>query len=319
MKRVLVIGGSYFIGKAITKELQNRGYEVTLLNRGSRLVEGTKQLSCDRNDQKAMKAVLEGKVFDHLVDVSGLNEEQVQIVCKTIHMQELKSMVFISSSAVYDVEHLRIRFHEQDQLKKNKFWGQYGTDKIEAERIYSRCMEEKQIPLIILRPPYVYGEENYVQRESFIFEHILRNRPVILPATNKKLQFIYAKDLAVIVREMLEKKSKGSEIYNVGNKQYVTAKEWVQLCAQAMGKSVEMVNFDYKKHGRSVREFFPFHDYDNVLNVDKIQKSGINIAETDMLVGLQKAYQWFLEERLEILWKDEVKKAELEILKEMQL
>lgn len=319
MKRVLVIGGSYFIGKAITKELQGNGYEVTLLNRGSRLVAGTKQLSCDRNDKKAMKSVLEGKVFDYLVDVSGVNKEQAQILCDTLNMKELKSMVFISSSAVYDVEHLKARFREQDRIKKNKFWGQYGTDKIEAERTYSQRMEERQIPLVILRPPYVYGEENYVQRESFIFEHILQNKPVIVPAANKKLQFIYAKDLAVIVRKMLEKESRGSEIYNVGNNQYVTIKEWVQLCAEAMGKAVEIVNFDYKKYGRNVREFFPFHDYDNVLNVDKIQQADINIEETDMLAGLQNAYKWFLEQRLEISWKKEVKKAEVEILKEMQL
>lgn len=318
MKRVLVIGGSYFIGKAITKELQNNGYEVTLLNRGSRLVEGTKQLSCDRNDEKAMKSVLESKVFDHVVDVSGLNKEQVQTVCNFIDMSELKNMVFISSSAVYDVEHLKARFCEQDRLKENRFWGQYGTDKIEAERMYRQSMEKNQIPLIILRPPYVYGEENYAQRESFIFEHILQKRPVILPSTNKKLQFIYAKDLAVIVRKMLEKESSGSEIYNVGNRQYVTAKEWVQLCAQAVGKQVEIVNFDYKGYSRNVREFFPFHDYDNVLNVDKIQQI-LNIEETDMLTGLENTYQWFLKERLQISWKEEVRRAEAEILKEMEL
>lgn len=319
MKRVLVLGGSYFIGKAITKELQSNGYEVTLLNRGSRLVEGTKQLSCDRNDKKAMKVVLEGRVFDHLVDVSGLNGQQAQILCDTLNMQEVKSMVFISSSAVYDVDHLKPKFREQDRLRENKFWGQYGTDKIEAEHTYRQCMKERQVPLVILRPPYVYGEENYVQRESFIFEHILQNRPVIVPATNKKLQFIYVKDLAAIVRKMLEKKSSSSNIYNVGNSQYVTAKEWVQLCAQAMGKSVEIVNFDYKKQGRNVREFFPFHDYNNVLNVNKIQQTDINIEETDMLKGLQNAFQWFLEERLQIPWKEDVKKAETEILREMQL
>lgn len=318
MKRVLVLGGSYFIGKAITKELQNNGYDVTLLNRGSRLVEGTKQLSCDRNNEKAMKSLLEGKVFDHVVDVSGLNKEQAQILCNSSAMQELKNMVFISSSAVYDVEHLKARFREQDRLKKNKFWGQYGTDKIEAECIYRQSMEKARIPLVILRPPYVYGEENYAQRESFIFEHILQNKPVIVPSTDKKLQFIYAKDLAVIVRNMLERENKGSQIYNVGNRQYMTAKEWVQLCAQAVGKQVEIVNFDYKEHNRNVREFFPFHDYDNVLNVDKIQKT-LHIEETDMLKGLENAYQWFLKERLQIPWKEEFRKAETEILKEMQL
>ncbi len=318
MKRVLVIGGSYFVGRAITKELQKNGYEVTLLNRGSKLIEGTNQLSCDRDDENAMKSMLAGKIFDYIVDVSGLNKKQVQTVCDSIHMQNLKNVVFISSSAVYDVEHLKAGFSEQSRLKKNKFWGQYGTDKIEAERIYCQCMEKHQVPLTILRPPYIYGEENYVQRESFVFEHILQKRPVIIPASNKKLQFIYAKDLAVIVRKMLERKNSGNEVYNVGNREAVTAKEWIQLCARAMGKQAEIINFDNKKYEKGAKEFFPFHEYDNVLNVDKIHQV-LEIEETDMLTGLENAYQWFVRERLQIPWKEGVRKTETEILKMVEL
>lgn len=319
MKRVLVVGGSYFVGKAITEELKVNGYDVTLLNRGSRRISGTKQLSCDRNNEQAVKSVLQGKSFDSLVDVSGLDKIQIQALCDALEMEELKSAVFISSSAVYDVEHIKHSFCESDRRKQNKFWGKYGTDKIAAEDTYRQYMEQREIPLIILRPPYVYGEENYVQRESFIFEHILTNRPVILPQTNKKLQFIYAKDLAVLVRSMLETKVEGTQVYNIGNKEAVSAKEWVELCAQAMGKRVETVTFDYKKAGRGVREFFPFHDYNNVLNVNKIHQQTINIEETDFLLGLQNAYRWFLKERLNILWKEEVRRTETEILKELQL
>lgn len=319
MKRVLVVGGSYFVGKAITEELKVNGYEVTLFNRGSRQIAGTRQLICDRNDEQAVKSVLKGKNFDYLVDVSGCDKTQVQVLCNVLEMGELKRTVFISSSAVYDVERIHHSFGESDQRKQNKFWGKYGTDKIAAEDTYRQCMEQREIPLVILRPPYVYGEENYVQRESFIFEHILTNRPVILPQTNKKLQFIYAKDLAVLVRSMLETKVEGTQVYNVGNREAVTAKEWVECCARAMGKRVETVIFDYQKAGRNVREFFPFHDYDNVLNVSKICQQTINIEETDFLLGLQNTYRWFLKERLNILWKEEVRRTETEILKELQL
>lgn len=312
MKRVLIAGGSYFIGKEVTNELVKSGYEVTLLNRGNNKVSGVTQLVCDRNQKEEMESVLCGKKFDYLVDVSGLNKLQAEIICNSIDTTELKKTIFISSSAVYDVEHLRARFREDDRMKANKYWGSYGTDKIEAERIFRTCMEKKEIPLTIIRPPYVYGENNYAQRESFIFEHIVMNRPVLIPDTNKKLQFIYAKDLAVIVKKLLEMPSEKTEIYNVGNSQYVTAKEWVQMCAQAAGKKVELVTVDYRKADRQVRDFFPFHDYDNVLNVDKIKR--ICSEETDFLIGLQNAFQWFLQEREHIVWKEEVKKNESEIL-----
>ncbi|MBQ4531040.1 MAG: NAD-dependent epimerase/dehydratase family protein [Lachnospiraceae bacterium] len=317
MKRVLIAGGSYFIGKAITEKLVNSGYEVTLLNRGNNKVNGVTQLICDRDQKEEMQTVLNGKKFDYLVDVSGMNGMQTEIICNSIDATELKKTIFISSSAVYDVEHLRARFREDDKLKVNKYWGEYGTNKIEAERTFKRFMEQKKIPLTIIRPSYVYGEENYVQRESFIFEHILTNQPVILPDTNKKLQFIYAKDLAMIVKTLLEKETEKTEIYNVGNSEYVTAKEWVLFCAEAMGKRVETVMFDYKKENMGVREFFPFHDYDNVLNVDKIKT--ICPEETDFLQGLKNAYQWFLKEREHIVWKEQVRKNETEILKLSQL
>lgn len=317
MKRVLILGGSCFIGKAITNEMVSNGYEVTLLNRGNNKINGVTQLVCDRNQKEEMTEVLKGKKFDYLVDVSGLNKRQAEIICNSIDTTELKKMIFISSSAVYDVEHLRVRFREDDRMKANKYWTEYGTDKIEAERTFKRFVEQKQIPLTIIRPPYVYGEDNYAQRESFIFEHILTNRPVIIPNTNKKLQFIYVRDLAVIVRKLLEKPDETIEIYNVGNSEYMTAKEWVQCCAKAAGKNVEMVCFDYKKEKRNVREFFPFHDYDNVLNVGKIKN--ICPEETDFLEGLKNAYQWFLKEREHIIWKEEIKKNETEILKLSQL
>ena len=89
------------------------------------------------------------------------------------------------------------------------------------------------------------------------------------------------------------------------------------MCAQAVGKKVELVTFDYRKANRGVRDFFPFHDYDNVLNVDKIKS--ICPEETDFLTGLKNAYQWFQQEREHIIWKEGVQKNESEILKSSEL
>lgn len=317
MKRVLILGGSYFIGKSIAEDLIAHECEVTLLNRGSRLLEGTRQITCDRDNFGKLKEALAGKEFDYLVDVSGLNEAQVKAVCDAVDLKSLQGVVFISSSAVYDVEHLQRRFKEEDKIRKNKFWGEYGTDKIAAERAYTEALSKAGIPLTILRPPYVYGEHNYVQRESFIFEHILMGKSVLLPKGDPKLQFIYVKDLAEIVRKVLMTPQEGCRIYNVGNEAYVTAREWVQLCAQAAERKVELVTFDYKKAGVGVREFFPFADYNNVLNVDKVKT--LCATETSMLEGLKNAFAWYLKERSNITMKESVKQKEIEILTMLEI
>ena len=57
MEQVLVLGGSYFIGRRIVEALLEAGYGVTTLNRGSRpAVPGVSEIHCNREDAEAMKA-----------------------------------------------------------------------------------------------------------------------------------------------------------------------------------------------------------------------------------------------------------------------
>ncbi|BAV52617.1 NAD-dependent epimerase/dehydratase (plasmid) [Mesorhizobium loti] len=55
--KVLVMGGSGFVGSALVPALLDSGCNVTTLNRGSRLVRGAEQITMDRYDAAAMKAV----------------------------------------------------------------------------------------------------------------------------------------------------------------------------------------------------------------------------------------------------------------------
>ena len=62
---VLVLGGSYFIGRCVTEALAAAGYTVYTLNRGTKpKVHGAvHEIICDRNDAAAMKAALAGHTF----------------------------------------------------------------------------------------------------------------------------------------------------------------------------------------------------------------------------------------------------------------
>ncbi|NLK96111.1 MAG: NAD-dependent epimerase/dehydratase family protein [Clostridiales bacterium] len=315
MEKVLVLGGSYFIGKKIVEVLLSNKYDVTVLNRGSCLLDNINQLICNRNNVEEMKSTLLGKEFNYVIDVSGLNKKQSEILCESIDSSKLKKIIFISSSAVYDVDNLSIPYAETDNLRENAYWGEYGTNKIEAENCYLSFSKKKNIDVIILRPPYVYGENNYVQRESFIFDHLLNNKPILIPNTNSKIQFIYAKDLANIIVKIIRDDNLKTEIFNVGNREFVTFEEWIIACSKVASIEPVIIKYDYKKHGYSERDFFPFHDYDNVLDVSKIKK--IYPEETDFLLGLKEAYNWYLCEKDNIKFKEEVINNEEIINKEL--
>ncbi|MBE5931579.1 MAG: NAD-dependent epimerase/dehydratase family protein [Lachnospiraceae bacterium] len=317
--KVLVLGGSYFVGRKMVEFLAEHGYAVTVLNRGTRplSVEGVQQICCDRNDGEGMKTALAGKEFDYVIDVSWQDVSWVEKLCAALPFESVKKFVFISSSAVYDVEHLQIPFSETDALAENKYWTFYGKGKIDAETYYSEFLKDKQMELVVVRPPYIYGEYNYAQRESLIFRQLMEDKPVVIPASNPKLQFIYTEDLAAIVECLLQTDTGKDAVFNVGNRKAVTSREWVEACAKVAGKKPEIMEIDYAGLGRNVRDFYPFFDYDNMLDVSKINK--IICKETNFEEGLKKSFAWFLENRESIVFKENVDKNLYEIIAELSV
>lgn len=229
-----------------------------------------------------------------------------------MNKSNLKKFFFISSSAVYDIESLVPPYKESDNLAENKYWTLYGKDKIEAEAFYSQIFSDTDTELIIIRPPYVYGENNYAQRENFIFAHICKGKPIILPVSNPRLQFIYTTDLANIILKLMNINLPGLSIFNVGNKKEVTAKQWVEACAKVIQKQVDIIMYDYMADGRFVRDFFPFYDYNNVLDVTKINQ--IYDMETDFETGLRYSFEWYQENQDDIVFKENIALNEKDIL-----
>lgn len=318
MEKVLVLGGSYFIGKKIVKVLLDNGYQVYTLNRGSRNPTDSRIqcLICDRDYENQMKEALQGITFDYVIDVSGLNREQSRILVEALPKETLKKFVFISSSAVYDVEHYKAPFAERTPLARNRYWRDYGQNKIEAEQYLRKVLLNGSTDLVILRPPYVYGEDNYAQRESFIFDHIVREIPILIPNDGSTyLQFIYTSDLARCIVKLLQSETQSEVILNVGNEQALTIKEWIRCCEQVAGKKAKVVSYDYISGGREIREFFPFYDYDNVLDVSRYKE--IFQEETPFCMGLAEAYKWYQANKEEIRFKESVAENEAKIRKEL--
>lgn len=318
-KSVLVMGGSYFIGKLIVEELVQKGYRVYTLNRGTKPETNPAiyRILCDRNDPLKMKIALKGLAFDAVIDVCGLNQRQAEILTDALDCSSVVKFVFISSSAVYAVDHISPPYKETDRLEENRYWTFYGKDKIEAEAYYQKYFQPLSANLVIVRPPYVYGEYNYVQRESFLFDHILNQMPVIIPAANCRLQFIYGRDLASVIARLLEIAALEHSVYNVGNRSSVTAKEWVSFCGAALQKRVEIIEYDHHAQRRCERDFFPFFNYDNVLDVSRIK--ALVPEETDFLEGLKHSLAWYLANQDSIVFKESIQEHEKEILSELSL
>lgn len=279
MRKILVTGGTVFVSKYVAEYYAKCGDEVYVLNRNTRkqpentiLIEG---------DRKNLGDKLKAYQFDVIFDITAYDAEDISTLSEALG--DFGDYIMISSSAVYP-ETLPQPFSEEQPVGANRFWRNYGTDKIAAEQELL-----KRVPhAYILRPPYLYGPMNNVYREAFVFDCAMENRDFYLPGNGEMpLQFFHVEDLCRFMDCILEKKPQ-QHIFNVGNRESISIREWVKLCYEVVGAPCRMVPV-YEEINQ--REYFSFYDYAYGLDVSKQMEL---LADTKPLKqGFKEAYEWY--------------------------
>ena len=283
MNKVLITGGTVFVSKFTAEYFVEHGFEVYVLNRGSKpQVEGVKLIKADRH---LLKDTLKGMHFDAVIDVTAYDSTDIKDLVSAL--DDFGMYIMISSSAVYPETGVQ-PFAEEEPLGANKYWGRYGTSKIEAETALKELLPDAYI----LRPPYLYGPMNNVYREAFVFECALAGRKFYLPRDGEmKLQFFHVRDLCRVIRKIIETKP-SEHVFNVGNDEPVTVKEWVEMCYECAGRTPGFINVyaDIEQ-----RNYFSFYDYEYFLDV-KRQKTLIG-SVTDLKEGLKECFDHYQADR----------------------
>lgn len=280
MKQLLITGGTTFVSKYAAAYFAEREYEVYVLNRNTKQqVKGVRLIEGDRH---RLGNALKAFHFDTVVDITSYDAQD--IVDLHDALGSFDQYIMISSSAVYPEDGVQ-PFREDAARGANKFWGKYGTDKIEAETELL-----KRVPdAYILRPPYLYGPMNNVYREAFVFDCAKADRKFYLPRDGGMgLQFFHVKDLCGVMEVIMETRP-SAHILNVGNAQTVSAREWVVKCYACLGKVPAFVNV---YEGIEQRNYFSFYDYAYCLDVQRQQEIYPNTISLEE--GLKESAEWYL-------------------------
>ncbi len=287
--KILVTGGTVFASR-FTAEYFAKEHEVYVLNRNSRPQSaGVTLINADRH---ALGDTLKGYEFDAVIDVTAYNETDVRDLLNALG--EFKSYVMISSSAVYP-ETLPQPFKEDMQTGANSLWGDYGTNKIAAERY----LQERVPNAYIIRPPYLYGKMNNLYREAFVFECAERGMPFYVPnGGTMPLQFFDIEDMCRFIAILLERQPE-QRIFNVGNPETVTVREWARMCYGILSKTPEIRNVLFRINQR---EYFPFYDYGYKLDVTEMLSLMPDVKSLER--GLAESYEWFAAHRDDIRRKN---------------
>ncbi len=300
MRKILVTGGSSFVSRSVAQYFALKGDEVYVLNRGTKKnPEKVRHIKCDRN---RLGNMLRGMYFDAVLDVTAYKEQDVKSMLDALSV--IGTYVLISSSAVYP-ETQRMPFKENTPTGKNLFWGDYGLQKIAAENYLRENFERHYI----IRPPYLYGEGENIYRAPFVFDCALQDRVFVLPDSRMNLQFFYVGDLCRFLEILLREKPE-ERVFNVGNPETVSIKNWVTLCYEALGKTAE---FSAMEKCHPIREYFCFNDYDYCLDVSRMQNLMPKV--TPLEEGIRKEALWYRENVGSVLRKPYTEYIDKYILK----
>lgn len=158
--KALFIGGTGTISMAITKLLIKKGWEIYLINRGSRSTElpsEVKVINMDINDEEKVKEAIKDLYFDSVCDFIGFVPEQLERDYR-IFKGKTSQFMYISSASAYHKPCASYLINEGTSLI-NPYW-EYSRNKAKCERLLMKYYEEDGFPVTIIRPSHTYDERS---------------------------------------------------------------------------------------------------------------------------------------------------------------
>jgi nucleoside-diphosphate-sugar epimerase len=251
--RILVMGGTRFIGVSLTKQLVAQGHQVVPFNRGNRPapVAGVETIVGDRTQADDLKAKLKGERFDAIFDNNGRELGDTQPLIEVLG-DPLQQFIYVSSAGVYQKAD-QMPHIEGDGIDPNsRHRGKFETE---------AYLQAQGVPFTSVRPVYIYGPHNYNPLESWFFDRVVRDRPLPIPGNGMHLtQLGHVEDLARAMVAILGNSRAIGQIYNISGTKAVTFDGLARACAEAAGKDpkqIALVHYDPKAFDFGKAKAFP--------------------------------------------------------------
>ncbi len=304
--RVLVVGGTRFIGRHTVSELLRRGHEVTLFHRGrtpNPFGDQVTELLGDRLERGSVERALGGQRFDGVADIAyawdaRTGAREVSYVVDALGAPPGR-YVYLSSVSVYGDGPLPLR---EDSPREPSLGG-YSEDKIAAEDYLFEQQRRGRLNVAVVRPPFVYGPWNNIPREAWFWDRILAGRPVIVPDGGRtRFHWAAAKDVAWALAECLENPAAEGQAFNIAEAESVTHAEFIDRLAQVAGRPAEKVPVPRKRirelGGGSFGASMYFGatldaETDFSVSIEKA-RTRLGFRPTDPVEGLTETFRWYL-------------------------
>ena len=301
--KVLLIGGTVFIGRATAHELVRAGHKIAFLHRGNHepddLPEAT-HIHVERTELASVQDEIESFAPDAVIDNMAMTAEHADTALAVLGDLRL---VVTSSMDVYraytyvlrgePVEPVPIDETSPVRDERYPFAGQDGPPIMET---YEKLdVEERYLErgATVVRLPMVYGPRDGQRREWFLLRRVVAGRKRIPTGSGSWLSAKgYVADIARGIRLALESDEARGEIFNLSETRTYPMAQWAQMILDAAGSDAELVRVpdDKLPDDLGVLGTIPQH----LLCDSGKARRMLAFADTDPRTALQTTVAWHL-------------------------
>jgi 2'-hydroxyisoflavone reductase len=237
--KVLILGGTLFLGRHLVEAAQARGHEVTLFNRGKTNPDLFREIEKLRGDRDTGDlSALEGRSWDAVVDTSARIPRWVREFAEAVgdrvgHYTSVSSIsVYADTSEPGTDETARVHVLADERVEEISNAETYGALKALCERTAEKLMPGR---VLCVRPGLIIGPYDDSGRFAYWVHRIARGGNVVAPEPREQpVQLVDARDLAEWILGMAEKRECG--VFNAtGPERPLTMAEMLQEIVSETG------------------------------------------------------------------------------------
>jgi nucleoside-diphosphate-sugar epimerase len=298
--RVVVLGGTGFVGRAVTRDLAVAGHDPVVVHRGETEVVGDRfpHIHGSRPDFGTIWQDIAAMSPDAFVDVAPYSRADAQQVLRVVP-QEVP-LIALSSMDVYRAS-VALRggsspdampLDESAPLRDSRY---IDRDEANPSDDYEKLdVEEEYLErdATILRLPMIYGEHDHSRREEFILRRCRAGRDAIPIGSGSLLcSRGYVGDIARAVRLAVEAGGSG-ETFNICEARTWTIGQWARQIAQAAGWRGEFVRVPDETLPDDLRLTSSFEQH-LLCDASKARRE-LGWTDTDPETTVQRSVDWHL-------------------------
>lgn len=315
--RILIIGGTRFMGPYIVKNLHTAGHEVTVFHRSltkASLPEGTREILGNRDQLLQQVDIFKHLEPDVVLDMVATTEKQAQAFL-SVFTGVTRRVVVISSQDVYRAFG-RVNGHEEGEVDLSpitedaplrehlypyrgetprsaddpQYWMD-DYDKILVERI---VMSSATLPATILRLPAVYGPHDFQHRMFPYLKRIQDGRSTIVLEEKEaawRWTHGYVENVADAITLAITDEQASGRIYNVGEPFALSMTERVEQIAQAAHWHGRIVTLPAERVPASVRWGINA-DQHIVVDTDRLRRELGYSERIDLTEAFRRTIAW---------------------------